>query len=534
MAKKYYNYLVSKIVIAVIAILAAISVHAGIAYASNYTGIIDTITAYAATTGVSNPSTVTSFDVYQYKSYTETKLSYYVQIRYIDSSNTKYYIYKRVNGGNWQLFSSSGRYYTTDYDVALGNSYSYALGSADGTTIYDNSAVSFMLFESVDISSIQATSNGIELTWNVASNALGYEIYRSVGNGDYSYLSNVYDGTTNSYIDSNGLKNNVKYSYYVIPVHGDYKGLLYSSNSVIYTKKTALKYTVKYKQKEARSQLKLINNFRTGKNAWARTVSGSKEYYKNLSKLKYDYDLEKAAMQRAAELVVSFSHQRPDGTTCFTAIEKALRGKSYSAMGENILYASYSISSKKAFNLWAETNEPYSGQGHRRNMLSGNYNAVGIACCSYKGYTFWVQNFGYIDNINTTKTKANNKDTIITTDVSKSTLKAYKKRINSLGITINKNMPGTSNITEAIVAGKKVNLSWTKVSGAEGYYVYVATKKSGTYKKMLTVKSGSKLKGTVKKLKSGKRYFIKVVAYDKTKGKVTEGNASNIIEIKTE
>jgi len=530
MVKKYYTYLSSKIVITVIAILAAISVHAGIVSVSNYTGIIDTITVHAATTGVSNPSTVTSFDVYQF----ESGSSYYIQIKLTDSSNNRYNVYKKVNGGDWELLASSAYYYATDYDVAIGNSYSYALGSTDGSTIYDNSAISFMLFESVEISSIQATSNGIELTWNIASNALGYEIYRSVGGGDYSYLSNVYDGTTNSYTDSNGLKKNVEYSYYVVPVHGDYKGLSYSSGSVKYTKNTALTYTVTYKQKVARSQLKLINKFRTGKNAWARTASGSKQYYKNLSKLKYDYDLEKAAMQRAAEIVVSFSHSRPNGTDCFTAMRKALGGKSYSALGENILYGTYSISSQRAFDLWCETNEPYSGQGHRRNMLSSNYNAVGIACCTYKGYTFWVQNFGYIDSVNTSKTKANNKDTTVTTDISKSYLKAYKKKINSLGIKINKNMPGSSNIVEAIVSGKKVNLTWTKVSGAEGYYVYVATKKSGTYKKMLTVKSGSKIKGTVKKLKSGKRYFIKVVAYDKTKGKVTEGNASNIIEIKTE
>ncbi len=46
MAKKYYNYLVSKIVITVIAILAAITMHAGMV--SDYACITDTITAYAA------------------------------------------------------------------------------------------------------------------------------------------------------------------------------------------------------------------------------------------------------------------------------------------------------------------------------------------------------------------------------------------------------------------------------------------------------------------------------------------------------
>ena len=82
--------------------------------------------------------------------------------------------------------------------------------------------------------------------------------------------------------------------------------------------------------------------------------------------------LEGTAKIRAKELVSQFSHTRPNGSVCFTAYPQGMM-----AMGENIAYG---FSSAQAVTeAWKETNEKYSGQGHRRNMLSDDFNAVGIA-----------------------------------------------------------------------------------------------------------------------------------------------------------
>ena len=45
---------------------------------------------------------------------------------------------------------------------------------------------------------------------------------------------------------------------------------------------------------------------------------------------------------------------------------------------------------------FAEADKPYSGQGHRRNMLNPNFNAVGCACYKVGNYCYWVQCFGRV------------------------------------------------------------------------------------------------------------------------------------------
>ena len=71
-----------------------------------------------------------------------------------------------------------------------------------------------------------------------------------------------------------------------------------------------------------------------------------------------------------------------------------------------------------------------------------------------------------------------------------------------------------------VAAGAKniAKVSWKKVSGALGYEVYRATSKGGRYSKVGTIKKGSTVSFTDKKLKTGKTYYYKVRAY-KTSGK---------------
>lgn len=184
---------------------------------------------------------------------------------------------------------------------------------------------------------------------------------------------------------------------------------------------TTLGVKVAFGQSDARSMLDLINRFRSGELTdggqsvvWARAQDGSIDTasYKNLKALAYDYELEKVAMQRAAEIALKFSHARPDGTICSTLFPGG-----YSAEGENIAYGwgeGSITTAQKAFEGWCETNDSYGGQGHRRNMLSGNFNRIGIghAVVHWSGvlsegtrpYTisvdvhFWTQELGYRDD----------------------------------------------------------------------------------------------------------------------------------------
>lgn len=169
---------------------------------------------------------------------------------------------------------------------------------------------------------------------------------------------------------------------------------------------------VKYGQTEARSMLSMVNKFRTGDDAWAWNESDTvKVRYGGLNKLTYDYGLERVAKLRAAEIALSYSHTRPNGSSCFTAYA----GGSY--RGENIA-AGYTTA-KSVFAAWQETDEPYSGQGHRRNMLSGNFTAVGMGHVVFNGYHYWVQEF-CSPTLDTAKTVADDSKRSVTLDVATS------------------------------------------------------------------------------------------------------------------
>jgi uncharacterized protein YkwD len=154
-----------------------------------------------------------------------------------------------------------------------------------------------------------------------------------------------------------------------------------------------VQFDVTYGQTEARSMLPLINELRKPANAWYWNQNDtSKLTATGLKALVYDYELEKIAMQRAAELAVYYSpdHARPTGESCFKAYTYSTRSS-----GENIAWGYYAeLTAEEMFTDWAEENESYSGQGHRRNMLDSSYVGVGIGHVIVGNYHFWVQEFG--------------------------------------------------------------------------------------------------------------------------------------------
>ena len=150
----------------------------------------------------------------------------------------------------------------------------------------------------------------------------------------------------------------------------------------------SLGVTANYNQTEARKMLDMVNDFRTGNDAWEWNESNTQQvWHSNLSKLKYDYGLECVAMQRAAEISLKMSHERPDGKTDVTALLD-----DYNSCFENLTTAGKTA--EQAFDAWLETNEYYDGQGHRRNMLESRATHIGIAYAECNGVNCWVQVIG--------------------------------------------------------------------------------------------------------------------------------------------
>ena len=95
--------------------------------------------------------------------------------------------------------------------------------------------------------------------------------------------------------------------------------------------------------------------------------------------------MQSAAQIRARELVTDFSHTRPDGSECFTALQAV--GAKYSGAGENIAYGQKTP--QEVVNAWM--NSP----GHRANIMNGNFTTIGVGCYKSGNTYYWSQFFTY-------------------------------------------------------------------------------------------------------------------------------------------
>ena len=100
-----------------------------------------------------------------------------------------------------------------------------------------------------------------------------------------------------------------------------------------------------------------------------------------LHSLKNNSAVANAAQVRAEELTVLFSHTRPNGSDCFTA----LSGIALTAAGENIAYGQ--TTAQNVMSSWM------SSEGHKSNILSADFTEIGIGCYEKGGVIYWVQFF---------------------------------------------------------------------------------------------------------------------------------------------
>lgn len=323
---------------------------------------------------------------------------------------------------------------------------------------------------------------------------------------------------------------------------------------------TKLKYSGTDKYKEAYQVLKIVNKERKNK---------------GLSELTMDKDLLEAAMQRAAEVALYFSHTRPDGSSCFSASDKM--------EAENI--AGGQFSAEAVMSSWMNS------EGHRANILTSYFKTIGIGCFTQDGTIYWVQCFGtdtpskikqpadktvkvtvtvdsdflgktkvildnssldlkvgnkktvklymqntewpskrvLLDNSNFTfKTYNANNATISTAgkitakEVGKYKIKATLKNAKGVSVTKSGKITFPQPKIKVTVKKKTATVTWKKLTVAKGYYVYRREAKGTKYtkwKKVKTIKKNTTIKYNDKKLKKGKTYQYKVVAYNgKDKG----------------
>jgi len=117
------------------------------------------------------------------------------------------------------------------------------------------------------------------------------------------------------------------------------------------------------------------------------TLVNEERAKEGLAALRIDNTLCAAAEIRAAEISTKFSHTRPDGSSCFTALAQV--GARYSRAGENI-----AIGQQTPEQVVAEW---MASPGHRANILDPRFTRIGVAALPsdssyYRGY-MWAQFF---------------------------------------------------------------------------------------------------------------------------------------------
>ena len=317
-----------------------------------------------------------------------------INVKWKKTSGATNYIvyYKKAGSGKWikvkTLDDKKSSYTHTSsskYPIVVGQKYTYTVKAYNKKTKksgnYNTKGLTVTASLKM-VTGIEAKIEGttVKLTWNKVSGADKYAIYSKIKADDkWSKIITVKD--TSSFVDVNPCINCTNY-YSVRGYSSGTKayGVMNKTGVSIYVKDSdEVRPTITPEptdtpepddevdhatpEQKAQEVFKLVNT--------ERMKAGLQPY-------KYDLRLEKAAMVRAKEIAVKFSHERPDGTSCGTAVTQAGAG---SPTDENIGMGTSSAA--EVMKAWMDS------LGHKIAILSKNNTHIGVGY--YKGH--WVQTF---------------------------------------------------------------------------------------------------------------------------------------------
>lgn len=265
------------------------------------------------------------------------------------------------------------------------------------------------------VTQVQASATGygeLTVSWGKTYGAEGYYILKQTGSGTPVVYDVVEGGNNCQYVDKNASLTETN-TYGIMPYLVDGKNQIIvakiqtTTSPMVAVAGSPKQVTGKEDYSSAYQVMNLVNQER--RNA-------------GLNELKMDADLMEAAMQRAAELVFSFSHTRPSGQICFTVSDKAF--------GENIAAGYWNAD--LVMNGWMNS------EGHRANILREYYTSIGVGCFWYDGVGYWVQLFGMNDTENAVQPSDRDVTRTVMVFEQRSRSKKQKQAEDGIGLTINK------------------------------------------------------------------------------------------------
>ncbi|WP_287649442.1 CAP domain-containing protein [Blautia sp.] len=319
-----------------------------------------------------------------------------ISIKWKKASGITNYIvyYKGAGNSKWIKLKTLGNTkssYThtssSKYPIVVGQKYQYTVKAYDKNTkkygSYNTKGLTVTASLKM-VTRIQAKIEGttVKLTWNKVSGADKYAIYSKIKAGDkWSKIITVKD--TSSFIDVNPCVDCT--NYYSVRGYSSITktyGVMNKTGVSIYVKDSdEVKPTITPEPTDTPDSDDEIDHATPEQKAQEVFKLVNTERMKvGLQPYKYDLRLEKAAMVRAKEIAVKFSHTRPDGRDSYSAVYEAGVG---CPSGENIGMGT--TSAEYMVTLWMNST------GHQAAILSRSTTHIGVGY--YLGH--WVQLFSY-------------------------------------------------------------------------------------------------------------------------------------------
>ena len=319
-----------------------------------------------------------------------------ISIKWKKASGITNYIvyYKEAGNSKWIKLKTLGNTkssYThtssSKYPIVVGQKYQYTVKTYNKNTkkygSYNTKGLTVTASLKM-VTGIQAKIEGttVKLTWNKVSGADKYAIYSKIKAGDkWGKIITVKD--TSSFIDINPCVDCTNY-YSVRAYSSSTKtyGTMNKAGVSIYVKDSdEVKPTITPEPTDTPDSDDEIDHATPEQKAQEVFKLVNTERMKvGLQPYKYDLRLEKAAMVRAKEIAVKFSHTRPDGRDSYSAVYEAGVG---CPSGENIGMGT--TSAEYMVTLWMNST------GHQAAILSRSTTHIGVGY--YLGH--WVQLFSY-------------------------------------------------------------------------------------------------------------------------------------------
>ncbi len=396
-----------------------------------------------------------------------------------------YEIYRKIDDKDFVKIAEIGLDEDTvysDISVENGQTYTYAVVSVKDNlrSSYENSVdIEFICLDTPELVSAELTAKGIYVKWNTVSDAEGYLLYRKTESTEWEEIAD-FKGSVKSFEDTT-CKSGEIYSYTVKAYNGEAEsGCDYDGVSAMYLSIPKLKsaYNVTKGIKVTWEKVKGANGYiigrKTSSTGWTKIaeVGNVSEYIDKKAKAGTTYTY---TVVPVCDDIKGFYNEA--GVTYKRLSKVTTESATNTENGVKVVWKP--VSKCTGYKVYRKTE-------------NGSYKRIATIKGATKSY--------YTDKKAKSGIKYIYKVVAYSGDYTSYYTEASRYYLEN---------PTLSSVKSS---KKGVTAKWETVSGASGYYVY-RKEGSGKYKKLTTVKGGTKYSYLDKSAKKGKTYTYKVKAY---------------------